>query len=151
MQYLKTKQNYFHREMPDYIVRLHKYPIPGDLRRQMNISGKLQEVFKTFENAENCTPASHCEKFSKLLHVEELQMEVDIQKYQMGDAKLERDAPFLTLDVPGLAENRPSLVRGDRLFVRKLGANGKPEQKKDYEGYVHKVGLNKVYLKFSAR
>jgi hypothetical protein len=151
MQYLKTKPNYFHREMPDYIVRLQKYFIPGNLRHQMKISGKLQEVFKTFENAENCTPASHCEKFSKLLHVEELQMEVDIQKYQMEDAKLKQELKYLTLDVPGLAENRPSLVRGDRLFVRKLGANGKPEEKKKYEGYVHNVGLNKVFLKFSAR
>ena len=78
-------------------------------------------------------------------------MKVDIQKYQMESAKLGVDPPYLTLAVPGLAENRPSLVRGDRLFVTKLAANGTIQEKKQYEGYVHKVALNVVYLKFSAK
>ena len=82
-------------------------------------------------------------------------MEVDIQKYRMEKAKLKMPKAktvqdFLTLDVPGLAEKRPSLVRGDRLFVRKLGADGTAEKKR-YEGFVHQVELNKVYLKFSKK
>ncbi len=78
-------------------------------------------------------------------------MKYDIQKYTMESAKLDEERPFLTLDVPGLAENRPSLVRGDRLFVRKLAADGTCREPTKYEGYVHHVGLNKVFLKFSAR
>ena len=82
-------------------------------------------------------------------------MEVDIAKYQMDKAKLKKpkaktDQGFLTLDVPGLAEKRPSLVRGDRLFVKKLAADGTPEKKR-YEGFVHRVELNKVFLKFSSK
>ena len=79
-------------------------------------------------------------------------MKADIEKYQMQSAKLESETPYLTLEVPGLAENRPSLVRGDHLFVQKLAANGTVENKNiKYEGFVHKVGLNKVFLRFSAR
>ena len=112
---------------------------------------RLRELFKPFNDEENYTPERYSDKFSKLLHVEELQMKVDIAKYQMDNAKLQQERPYLTLDVPGLAENRPSLVRGDRLFVRKLAANGTVENENiKYEGYVHTVGLNKVYLKFSA-
>ena len=132
-----------------YCVALLSYPIPQDLQRQIR-SEELQTFFESFEGGKNYTSERFCEKFSKLLHVEEMQMKIDIQKYQMESAKLEEDPPFLRLAVPGLAENRPSLVRGDRLFVMKLAANGTVREEKKYEGYVHKVTLNTVYLKFSA-
>ena len=59
--------------------------------------------------------ANYSDKFSALLFCEELQMRVDIRHYDMKAAKLEvfRENPrFLTLAVPGLAENRPSLLKG---------------------------------------
>ena len=113
---------------------------------------RLRELFEAFRDGDFHNPDKYRDKFSKLLHVEELQMKVDIAKYQMDSAKLIEERPYLTLDVPGLAENRPSLVRGDRLFVKKLAADGTVENENiKYEGYVHAVGLNKVYLKFSAR
>ena len=124
-------------------------------------TGQLQAVFESFNEKESYTAANYCDKFSKLLHVEELQMEVDMAKYKMEKAKLKKPKAkaenprskseiqrFLTLEVPGLAEKRPSLVRGDRLFVRKLAVDGTPENKK-YEGYVHRVELNQVFLRFS--
>ena len=91
-------------------------------------------------------------------------MEVDMAKYRMEKAKLKKpkakksnqggnqsgNQRFLTLEVPGLAEKRPSLVRGDRLFVKKLAADGTPENKR-YEGYIHRVELNEVFLRFSAQ
>ena len=131
-----------------YIVPLPSYRIPPHLESSM----KTDRLFEAFEDEENDTPEKYSEKFSKLLHVEELQMKLDIEKYQMRSAKLIQELPYLTLAVPGLAENRPSLVRGDRLFVKKLAANGTVENENiKYEGYVHKVGLNKVFLKFSVR
>ena len=156
-----------------YIVPLPSYRIPPHLESSMK-TGRLfedededededafddEDAFEdedededAFEDEENDTPEKYSEKFSKLLHVEELQMKLDIEKYQMRRAKLIQEFPYLTLAVPGLAENRPSLVRGDRLFVKKLAANGTVENENiKYEGYVHKVGLNKVFLKFSVR
>ena len=131
-----------------YIVPLPSYRIPPHLESSM----KTDRLFEAFEDEENDTPEKYSEKFSKLLHVEELQMKLDIEKYQMRSAKLIKEFPYLTLAVPGLAENRPSLVRGDRLFVKKLAANGSVENENiKCEGYVHKVGLNKVFLKFSVR
>ena len=147
-------------EKPKYVKELAKYPIPENLRYKMN-TGQLQAVFADFNEGDSYTAASYADKFSKLLHVEELQMEVDMAKYKMGKAKLKKPKVkaknpkakseihrFLTLEVPGLAEKRPSLVRGDRLFVRKLAADGTPENKK-YEGYIHRVELNQVFLRFS--
>ena len=113
---------------------------------------RLDELFENCGDEEIDTPEKYCGKFSKLLHIEELQMKADIEKYQMQSAKLKSEPPYLTLEVPGLAENRPSLVRGDHLFVQKLAANGTVENENiKYEGFVHNVGLNKVFLRFSAR
>ena len=117
---------------------------------------QLEAVFEPLEERENYTARSYCDKFSKLLHVEEMQMEIDMAKYRMEKAKLNKpkaksaNQGFLTLQVPGLAEKRPSLVRGDRLIVRKLAADGTPGKKR-YEGYIHRVELNQVFLKFSAQ
>ncbi len=48
---------------------------------------------------------------------------------------------FLVLGVPGLAENRPSVMKGDALYVRRRGA---PADGPEYEGFVHDVRLNEV-------
>lgn len=39
-----------------------------------------------------------------------------------------RGARFLALDVPGLAEKRPSLVQGDFVFAKVVGGDGTPYQ-----------------------
>lgn len=129
-------------------MNLPSYKIPSDLQNLVR-TNQIKVILSQFENRNN-TAARQCEKFSTLLHVEELQMCFDIQKYQMEKATLERESSYMTLRVPGLSENRPSLVRGDRLFIRKLTVNGFPENRR-YEGFVHRVGLDKVSLKFSAK
>lgn len=44
-----------------------------------------------------------------------------------------------TPQVPGLAENRPSVLRGDALYVTPVGTSGR-----EYQGFVHMVRLNEV-------
>ena len=84
-----------------------------------------------------------------MLHVEEIQMNKDIQRYNMEKTKLRKvSKQYLALAVPGLAENRPSLICGDRLFVRKLKRDGTVEENDEYEGFVHRVENNEVHLKF---
>ena len=51
----------------------------------------------------------------------------------------------MLLQIPGLAENRPSVLKGDHLFFRKSG------QSTEYQGYVHEVRLEEVRLKFAQR
>lgn len=49
--------------------------------------------------------------------------------------------------VPGVAENRPSVLRGDCLRVHKSA--DKVEPITVYNGYVHRVELDRVKLGFS--
>ena len=52
--------------------------------------------------------------------------------------------PALILKVPGLAENRPSVLKGDHLFAR---FSDKSDDK-SYKGYVHAVEQEDVVLGF---
>uniref|UniRef100_A0AAX7T2H5 RNA helicase n=1 Tax=Astatotilapia calliptera TaxID=8154 RepID=A0AAX7T2H5_ASTCA len=97
---------------------------------------------------------NYTERFQVLLYLEELQMEVDIKRYNIpntdrGHATMTKDKTnkkLLVLEVPGVAENRPSVLRGDKLLVYPVGEPGVK-----YCGYVHSVHLDSVKLGFSSQ
>ncbi|KAG9485559.1 hypothetical protein GDO78_008567, partial [Eleutherodactylus coqui] len=94
---------------------------------------------------------NYSEKFHLLLHLEEIQMEIDIRKYDREQQTMEpdrRNKRLLILDVPGVAESRPSVLRGDHLFVT-LSDEPESPNKINYKGYVHGVELERVKLGFS--
>ena len=53
-----------------------------------------------------------------------------------------------SLQVPGLAEKRPLVLKGDNLFVRRCDANGKSEGEREYKGVVHNTCTQEVWLGF---
>uniref|UniRef100_A0A8C9W2S8 RNA helicase n=1 Tax=Scleropages formosus TaxID=113540 RepID=A0A8C9W2S8_SCLFO len=94
----------------------------------------------------------YAERFELLLHLEKLQMEVDIKRYDMQGQLMTRDRRnqrLLVLKVPGVAENRPSVLTGDHLMVSRAEDKGKPITM--YKGYVHRVELEQVKLGFSIK
>ncbi|NXD26131.1 SDE3 helicase, partial [Spelaeornis formosus] len=93
---------------------------------------------------------NYYQKFQLLLHLEEIQMEVDIRRYDMKDVTMVQERALLVLDVPGVAENRPSLLRGDHLFAH-LSSERDHSPLVRYKGYVHSVELEKVRLGFSSK
>uniref|UniRef100_A0A3P9P524 RNA helicase n=1 Tax=Poecilia reticulata TaxID=8081 RepID=A0A3P9P524_POERE len=91
-------------------------------------------------------------RFHLLLHLEEIQMEVDIKNYNLYNQTMTKDPgnrKLLVLKVPGVAENRPSVLRGDCLSVRKSG--NAMSSMTVYRGYVHRVELDRVKLGFANR
>ncbi|NXJ88725.1 SDE3 helicase, partial [Corythaixoides concolor] len=95
-------------------------------------------------------PGNYQQKFQLLLHLEEIQMEVDIRRYDMQDVPMVQDRALLVLDVPGVAENRPSVLKGDHLFAN-LSSERDRSPLVRYKGYVHGVELEKVRLGFSSK
>lgn len=53
---------------------------------------------------------------------------------------------MFTFQLPGVSENRPSVLRGDQLLVYPAGETGVK-----YRGYVHSVQLDSVKLGFSSK
>lgn len=123
---------------------------------------------------------NYMEKFQLLLHLEEVQMEVDIRRYDLQNTPMVHDSDNKRLlvlkvragareeghglpgaaggaslsptelfsQVPGVAENRPSVLRGDHLFATLSSERGR-RGLVQYKGYVHRVELERVKLGFS--
>lgn len=56
--------------------------------------------------------SNYKEKFSTLLWLEEIHAEMELKEYNMSGVTLKRNGDLLVLEVPGLAESRPSLYAG---------------------------------------
>lgn len=83
-----------------------------------------------------------------LLYTEENQMRKDIQIFNTRGTleNFNYKPEFYRLQVPGLAEARPSLVRGDSVYVRESETS-----RVKYQGIVHKVEQASVILGFDPR
>ncbi|KAJ3586367.1 hypothetical protein NHX12_012766 [Muraenolepis orangiensis] len=100
------------------------------------------------------TMENYCDRFQLLLYLEEQQMLVDIKRYNIPNSDGEyapmyrdkADKRLLVLKVPGVAENRPSVLRGDKILVCPEGKRGVK-----YRGYVHAVEQESVKLGFSSK
>ena len=71
-----------------------------------------------------------------------------MRTFDLSAVSLRQSGPFLSLEVPGLAEGRPSLLMGDRAVVCMSGGGGgwggggeeEEESGRQWEGYIHEVG-----------
>ncbi|XP_078384845.1 putative helicase MOV-10 [Oculina patagonica] len=120
--------------------RLDRYDIPPTVMAQQGRDG-LRERLKKPLNFDN-----YKEKFRLLLQLEEIQMLKDIRHYDIKEVEFDQDRSdrrFLVLEVLGLAENRPSVLRGDRIYAYEHGV-----RQRRYEGIVHKVQMLNVKLGF---
>uniref|UniRef100_A0AAR2KNG8 RNA helicase n=1 Tax=Pygocentrus nattereri TaxID=42514 RepID=A0AAR2KNG8_PYGNA len=96
---------------------------------------------------------NYAERFQMLLYLEESQMHVDIESYNKEDVTMKKDTfskKLLVLKVPGVTENRPSVLRGDHLLLTK-SRDLHLQYVTKYKGYVHRVELDQLKLGFSSR
>ncbi|KAH0658561.1 hypothetical protein KY289_027309 [Solanum tuberosum] len=128
-----------------YSIFRHKllsYPIPRDVREMIE-KKRFPDVI-----GEGLRRDNYVAYFRTLLAIEEIKMEEDMRDYDMESVTMKRRGPhFLSLHVPGLAERRPSLVDGDHIFA-KLATTYASEIITPYQGYIHRVEAEEVFLKF---
>ncbi|XP_077997664.1 putative helicase MOV-10 [Glandiceps talaboti] len=128
---------------------LKKYEVPGRIRKICN-KGDINEKLAELGLEESLLMANYGERFSSLLYIEEIQMEVDIKRYDLCGVTMEKRGRLLRLEVPGLAENRPSVLKGDIIFAQVRTAKGPAGlDKKIYKGYVHNIEMEHVLVGFS--
>ncbi|KAM7423013.1 hypothetical protein PAMA_010850 [Pampus argenteus] len=131
------------KELANYRMEESEYLSPTARQNLASVKGLLHSHLKM---------KNYAHRFQLLLHLEEIQMEVDIRKYDLQNQIMTQDhdnKKLLTLKVPGVAENRPSVLRGDCLRVSKSGDTVQPITV--YTGYVHRVELDILKLGFSQR
>uniref|UniRef100_A0AAX7TW10 RNA helicase n=1 Tax=Astatotilapia calliptera TaxID=8154 RepID=A0AAX7TW10_ASTCA len=131
--------------------------VPPDRRRMEDseyLSPTAKQKLASVKGLLSCPlkMKNYSHRFHLLLHLEEIQMEVDIRKYDLLNQTMTQDQgnrKLLKLRVPGVAENRPSVLRGDCLRVSKSEDTVQPITV--YTGYVHRVELDSVKLGFSKK
>ncbi|KAJ1472184.1 hypothetical protein T484DRAFT_1841393 [Baffinella frigidus] len=120
--------------------------LPAGLRGGVGLQdGSLEEEVIKCQQAwpDNAFPRAYPQLMHHLLHVEELKMQVDIQQFDMPSSPLIKNSNYIALHVPGLAESRPSVLRGDQVLVSRPGGGGKK-----WSGYAHRIEQDQVLLKF---
>lgn len=111
------------------------------LEREAVVLQRVQDKFPVM--AEELTPKNYSTRFHLLLHLEEIEATLLLNKFDMKNVALVFAGEFLSLEVPGLSEKRPSLMVGDKVVVQSSSQLGV-----DYEGFIHKVCAMEVLLKF---
>ena len=136
-------------EESDFLVTrlpLGNYPL-NELRSKL-IGARFQGSADTVEEQKHLDKArklleteldakNYSEKFQLLLHCEQWTEERDMRYFDMSgvEMKLERSTGLVVLCVPGLQEQRPSVLRGDKLYIRETDGGRLVE----YEAFVHQV------------
>jgi len=116
----------------------------GDTMEEQQQLEKLRQLME-----QPLDKVNYAERWQFLLHCEQHQEERDVRFFDMKavNLKLELASGLLVVEVPGLAEGRPSLLRGDKLYIRESGGSKMVE----YEGFVHQVGETEVWVGVSDR
>ncbi|PBK87850.1 P-loop containing nucleoside triphosphate hydrolase protein [Armillaria gallica] len=130
-----------------FIVELPKADIPKSLLATLSagsvaeITQRLREVFLP----PNIEGTAYGKYYKHLIWTEEFKMSEDLEYYDIPDAQLSQHNQYYYLNVPGLAEKRPSVLVGDVILARRSDA---PEGHW-YSGGVHVVRKEEVGLCFN--
>ena len=97
---------------------------------------KCEELLKADLSMEN-----YGDRWEFLLHCERHQEDKDIRQFDMSGVqlKIDRTSGLMALEMPGLLEGRPSLIKGDKLYLSN-------DKVKEYEGFIHSLGKTRVFL-----
>ena len=106
-------------------VRLGTFPVPNRLLEAVVENDERRSIEDAVYNvapclSKNLTMLNYSDRFHMLLYLEEIQGILDMQKYDLERVCFRIAGPggeFLALEVPGLAEKRPSLLLGDRVIA----------------------------------
>ncbi|GAA6038806.1 hypothetical protein JCM8097_002902 [Rhodosporidiobolus ruineniae] len=125
--------------------KLPLYEAPSWLRLLLENNPVGQQVATLKRSlGDKLTKEEYGRFWSTMLQAERIQEELDIHSYDMESAKLQKGSKrTFFLDVPGLAEKRPSVLRGDKIKLRGTDGTGKW-----FEGAVVDVQLTRVEMRF---
>ncbi|CAM0871385.1 unnamed protein product [Alopecurus aequalis] len=118
--------------------KLPQFAIPVEIRELIECKQRPDVL------SEELSMMNYAKFFSTLLVMEEINLEEEMRSYDMERVSMRRRGnDLLSLEVPGLAEKRPSLVHGDFIVARNVGSDDRP-----YQGFIHRVEADEIFLRF---
>ncbi|CAE6409985.1 unnamed protein product, partial [Rhizoctonia solani] len=141
----------------EWVVDLPKAIIPRQLllilESRTGVEAKLTRVKQLpgmYGGLMGAGSSSYGRFWETLLHIEEHQAQIDLERYDRENEDLSRHNSYFFLKVPGLAEKRPSVLAGDSIKVRPHKPSA-TDNNTWYIGYVHIVRKDEVGLRFAHR
>lgn len=143
---------------PNFIpVRLGNFEIPdkvwsvvlGD-SDQTFYTNEFQKIIYRIETnfPHLCTELdiyNYTDVWHTLLYIEEIQLNIHMRAYDMPKTFLTPCGEYLSLEISGLSERRPSIVQGDRVLATDVWNSASPK----YEGYIHVIKGDLILIKFN--
>lgn len=143
--------------MVPFIRPLGQYKIPRDFERLLSKEAirKIHEMYGSelfgrdveseIDYPSYLTMDNYAKCLQHLWWVEESQMHVDIRTYDLVDVMLMKEGGrYFKLHIPGLAESRPSVLKGDKILICLKG--GRSNNK--FEGIVHRTMQEHAIIDF---
>ncbi|TDL24428.1 P-loop containing nucleoside triphosphate hydrolase protein [Rickenella mellea] len=128
-------------------VSLPKFPIPAGLKQigfSQGTYGDLANKVRSTYLPKAFDGDTYGRHMKMMIWIEEEQARRDLQLYNLSGTTLERKGVYYNLVVEGLAEKRPSIIVGDKMYVRNHGSSSD----RWFEGHVHRVLEKSVDLRF---
>ncbi|XP_060805103.1 uncharacterized protein LOC106136235 [Amyelois transitella] len=167
INYVATKSPYDNRswEKPDHFIpstnvmspQMYKVPklmkilfargLREDALDGLNYPEEIMEQLRIYLRDtraildEGITKDNYITYFRNLLWWEEVIEKINLRKYNMTKVKLQKEGVFYMLEIPGLAEKRPSLLRGDRVILCPVD-----NTKVNFESYIKNLEDTRVQL-----
>jgi helicase MOV-10 len=121
-----------------WVRNVDGFAIPPGFRKRI-ATGELEEELERLRHA-GLSTKTHVRFNQDLLWAEEVQLLVDIRQFDMAGARLQVEGRRYGLAVPGLAESRPSVLKGDKVIVTLRGRR--------FKGYAWGIERDQVILDF---
>ncbi|CAK6951506.1 putative helicase mov-10-B.1 isoform X1 [Scomber scombrus] len=128
---------------PKPVVPLEQYPMPKSTKDFMKSDTHLQETLLNWKN--------YSKRFHLLLHLEELQLKTEIEKFNQDDVTMFRDKSnknLLILKIVGASGNSSSLLSASQVLVTPLEFERGSFENAAYKGLIHHEDAEQVHVQF---
>ncbi|CAH1998599.1 unnamed protein product [Acanthoscelides obtectus] len=133
-------------------IRLPDYTVPKKLLsivarcEQKDLELLIQElkIVKPSLHS-NLSHTNYEDKFHTLLHIDEIEALLAMQRYDQERACFIQNGEILMLEIENLSERRPSILVGDKV----IATDPLKRFTVAFEGFVHKVTAKHLHIKFS--
>uniref|UniRef100_A0A3B4UM82 RNA helicase n=1 Tax=Seriola dumerili TaxID=41447 RepID=A0A3B4UM82_SERDU len=127
-------------------VPLKKYPMADNIKY---LSKSDTNLFMDLE-MRSLNWTNYSQRFHLLLHLEELQLRTDIEKYNQDDVVMFRhknNADLIVFPIAGVSYNSPAKLSGNQVLVTPL--EQRVFRNKVYKGWIQHADVEQIYLKFN--
>uniref|UniRef100_A0A182N9A8 RNA helicase n=1 Tax=Anopheles dirus TaxID=7168 RepID=A0A182N9A8_9DIPT len=128
---------------------LPAYNVPSELYDLMLTAASRAELLTALERAPYClqedlSPANYSRVWNTFIYLEEIRLQIEFRKHDIERGHFTPEDSYLALEVPNVAEARPSILVGDTVRASAPWTDDNTL----YQGVIHRVLHSRVLLKF---